>query len=332
MSHSEFDEIARLFAPISFGAPEALDLKDDAAIIPARPGFDLVVTKDALVLGVHLVSDAAPEDVAAKLLRANLSDLAAKGAKPDAAFLAIAWPRGTDDTYRARFAAALKTDAERFGVRLFGGDTVTTPGPLTASLTLLGYVPCGSAVLRSGAQAGDIVLVSGEIGDGGLGLLAARGELELAPAVRATLLTRYVRPEPRLELADALRRLASSSADVSDGLFADAAHLASASGVHLEIDLAEIPVSAAARQWMAGRADQRSDRLWLASAGDDYEIVLTASEPHALALQAEGRSLGLAITPIGRVLAGEGISVRDDAHDVTPPRLGYDHFGEGEIR
>ncbi len=332
MSRSEFDEIARLFAPISFGAPEALDLKDDAAIIPARPGFDLVVTKDAVVLGVHLVSDAAPEDFAAKLLRSNLSDLAAKGAKPDAAFLAIAWPSGTDDTYRARFAAALKSDAERFGVRLFGGDTVTTPGPLTASLTLLGYVPSGTAVLRSGAQAGDIVLVTGEIGDGGLGLLTARGELDLGPAAETKLLSRYFRPEPRLDLAEALRRLASSAADVSDGLFADAGHLASASGVHLEIDLGEIPVSAAARRWMAGRADQRSDRLWLASAGDDYEIVLTASEPHALALQAEGQSLGLPITPIGRVRAGEGISVRDGEHDATPPRLGYDHLGEGEIR
>src|SRR4051812_11414189 len=223
---SEFEDIAKLFRPLTFGAPEALNLEDDAAVIPSRPGFDLVVTKDAIVEGVHFLPGDAPSDVAKKLLRVNLSDLAAKGAEPYGVFLAVAWPAGTSDMAREIFAAGMGEDLKLFGAALFGGDTVSTPGPFTASLTALGWVAAGRMVRRSGAKPGDRLLVSGRIGDGGLGLLAAQGGLqELELSHRGRLLKRYRAPEPRLDLREALLAHAAAAADVSDGLLADAGHI-----------------------------------------------------------------------------------------------------------
>ena len=174
---TEFDFIARVLRPLTFGAPEALGLSDDAAVVPSRPGFDLVITKDAMVEGVHFLPDDPPGQVAQKLLRVNLSDLAAKGAEPYGYFLAVAWPGHMDAVARTAFAAGLEADQRRFGLKLFGGDTVSTPGPLTLSATLLGWVPTGAVVRRDGARPGHRVLLSGTIGDGGLGLRAAQGGL-----------------------------------------------------------------------------------------------------------------------------------------------------------
>ncbi|HET6971087.1 MAG TPA: thiamine-phosphate kinase, partial [Phenylobacterium sp.] len=169
----EFGEIERLFRPLTRGAPGAFELMDDAAVIPQRPGFDLVVTKDAIVAGVHFLADEQPELIGRRLARVNLSDLAAKGAEPYAAFLAVAWPRGWARADRAAFATGLGADFKDAGVSLLGGDTVATPGPFTASLTLMGWVPEGRMVRRAGARPGDRLMVSGHIGDGWLGLLAA---------------------------------------------------------------------------------------------------------------------------------------------------------------
>src|SRR4051812_25025620 len=171
----EFSEIARLFRPLTGGVAGAFDLLDDAAVIPQRPGFELVVTKDAMVEGVHFPQGEAPDLVARKLLRVNLSDLAAKAAEPFAGFLAVAWPPGYGAAERAAFARGLRQDLEAYGVALLGGDTARTPGPFTASLTALGWVPEGRMVRRAGAKAGDILAVSGTIGDGTLGLAAVRG-------------------------------------------------------------------------------------------------------------------------------------------------------------
>src|SRR6266481_832669 len=173
----EFSEIARLFRPLTGGTPGAFDLEDDAAAVPQRPGCDLVVTKDAIVEGVHVPSGERPDLIARKLVRVNLSDLAAKAAEPFGAFLAVAWPKAFGAAEREAFATGLGEDLRAYGVALLGGDTVSTPGPLTASLTALGWVPEGRMVRRAGAKAGDVIAVSGTIGDGALGLAAVTGEI-----------------------------------------------------------------------------------------------------------------------------------------------------------
>ena len=317
----EFDDIARLFRPLAFGAPEALNLQDDAAVIPSRPGYDLVVTKDAVVEGVHFLPGDAPPDIARKLLRVNLSDLAAKGAEPYAAFLAVAWPSGWGEGARAVFAAGLGEDLQRFGVVLLGGDTVSTPGPLTASLTALGWVEAGRMVRRSGARPGDSLLVSGTIGDGGLGLLAAQGGLpDLAPGERLHLLKRYRLPSPRLDLRAALLAHAAAAADVSDGLLADAGHIGEASGVGLVLRLDDLPLSTAASAWLASQADQAAARAWLASAGDDYEIVCTARSEAVPALVAAG------FAEIGEVVEGQGTEASVEGRPQAIAGAGWTHL------
>lgn len=308
----EFGQIAALFRPLTRGAPEALDLLDDAAVIPSRPGFDLVVTKDALVEGVHFLSDDPPGLIARKLLRVNLSDLAAKGATPYGYFLATAWPKTFDWPMRQAFAEGLRIDGETYDLNLLGGDTVSIPGPLTVSVTMMGWVPAGRMIRRSGARAGDLVLVSGTIGDGGLGLMAARGELE-DPG--GELAARYRLPQPRLDLRERLLAHASAAADISDGLIADAGHIARASGLGLSLDLDRMPLSAAASRWLDGQDDRADGLRRLASFGDDYEIVCTASPDAAAAL---------GLTPIGRVTAS-GLEVREDGRAISPGAGGWRH-------
>ncbi|MCW2763821.1 MAG: thiL [Marmoricola sp.] len=311
---SEFDDIARLFRPLTFGAPEALGLLDDAAVIPSRPGFDLVVTKDAIVEGVHFPVGEAPELVARKLARVNLSDLAAKGARPYGCFLAVAFPARWDPGMRAAFAGGLGEDLQRFGLALFGGDTVSTPGPFTASLTALGWVEAGRMVRRGGAAAGDLLLVSGPIGDGTLGLKAAHGEID-----SPYLAGRYRLPEPRLDLAERVGVLASAAADVSDGLIADAGHIAAASGVGLELALEAVPLSPAARAWLDGQPDAEAALIGLAAGGDDYQIVCTAPPDRARALETAG------FTVIGRATAEPGMRVRLHGRPLEVARGGWSH-------
>lgn len=311
MPGGEFDWIARLLRPLTRGAPEALDLLDDAAVIPSRPGFDLVVTKDAMVAGVHFLPDDPLDLVARKLLRVNLSDLAAKGAEPWGYFLTTAWPTGTTWADRELFVQGLAGDGETFGLTLLGGDTVSTPGPLTLTATLLGWVPQGGAVLRKGAQPGDLLAVSGGIGNGWLGLKAARGEID-DPA----LADRYRLPRPRMDLIDTLRDQARAAADISDGLLADAGHLARASGCAAEIHLERMPVSSAAGAWLRTQSDDLAALTALATGGDDYEIV-AAFAPDA--------PLPPGFTLIGGFAAGQGVSVTFKGAAVPVGRLGWTH-------
>ncbi|MBL8773686.1 MAG: thiamine-phosphate kinase [Phenylobacterium sp.] len=313
----EFGEIARLFRPLTRGAPGALELKDDAAILPSRKGHDIVVTKDAIVEGVHFPVGEAPDLVARKLARVNLSDLAAKAAEPFAAFLAIAWPAATGERERERFALGLAADFETFGVSLLGGDTVSTPGPLMASLTVMGWVPQGRMVRRAGARPGDRLLVSGTIGDGALGLAAVRGEIS-DPS--GQLAFRYRLPEPRLDLRDALRRVATAAADVSDGLIADARHIADASGVQIVIDLDQLPLSGGAATWLEAQPDIPAALLRLGSGGDDYEVVCTAPP---------GVRKPPGFTVVGEVREGAGIEVRAAGAVVDPGAGGWRHGQAG---
>ena len=322
----EFETIARLLRPLAT-APEALGLADDAAAIPSRPGFDLVVSKDAMVAGVHFLDGDPLDLVARKLIRTNLSDLAAKAAEPYGYFLAVAWPAGSGWPERERFAAGLKADQDLYGLTLLGGDTVSTPGPLTLSLTILGWTPSGAMIRRSGARPGEKVLVSGTIGDGWLGLGAARGELEgvLPSAAAEWLAGRYRLPEPRLELRDALRARAGAAADVSDGLIADAGHIAEASGVRLRLDLERLPVSEPARVWLQRQPDRAGALAALAVGGDDYEIVLTCAPAHVAPLIAEAEAAGLALTEIGEAVEGQGVSVEHGGRELEIARTGWRH-------
>ncbi len=302
----EFGQIARLYRPLTRGAPEAFDLLDDAAAIPARVGQDLVVTKDAMVEGVHFLPGEPPETVARRLLRVNLSDLAAKGAEPYGYFLATAWPAHYGWTERRRFAAGLAQDGEAFGLVLLGGDTVSTPGPLTVSLTMLGWAPAGKMIRRGGARPGDLLMVSGVIGDGWLGLAAARGEIEDPDDYLAG---RFRLPTPRLDLRAPLRAGANAAADVSDGLIADAGHIARASEVSLRVDLDALPLSPAAAAWMNLQPDRSKALALLASGGDDYEVVCTGVSPIAgfTVIGAVSEGAGIVVTCEGRIVeAGAG--------------------------
>ena len=314
----EFDSIARLFRPLAAGAPEALGLLDDAAVLPSRPGFDLVATTDAMVEGVHFLPDDPPDLIARKLLRVNLSDLAAKAAEPYGYLLTVAWSPAWDEEKRAAFARGLGQDQAEFGLKLFGGDTVSTPGPMSISATLFGWTPEGRMIRRSGARVGDAVLVSGTIGDGWLGLRAARGELDLPADDLAYLAGRYRLPEPRLVLRSALALYASAAADVSDGLLADAGHIGEASGAGLEIDLDRLPRSGPAIR-------SASTAVELAVGGDDYEIVCTAAPEHVPSLIAAAAASDTALTVIGGVVAGAGVSARVGGHAVALGRLGWRH-------
>lgn len=321
----EFEAIARLLRPLAL-APEALGLMDDAAAIPSRPGFDLIVSKDALVAGVHFLADDPLDLVARKLLRTNLSDLAAKAAEPYGYFLAAAWPPGCGWPERERFVAGLAADQAQYGLTLLGGDTTSTPGPLTLSVTILGWCPEGKMVRRAGARAGDRLLVSGTIGDGWLGLKAARGELGgLSPDAASWLAGRYRLPEPRLEFLEALRLHAAAAADVSDGLVADAAHIGEASETGVRLDLDRLPVSEPASLWLAGQPSRSEALAALATGGDDYEVVCAVPPERAAAMIAVTESAGLALTDVGEVIPGRGGQAFFDGEPLRLERTGWRH-------
>jgi thiamine-monophosphate kinase len=320
----EFETIERLFRPLAH--PEwGRGLADDVAVLPTRPGHDLVLTKDAIVEGVHFLSEDPLDTVARKLLRVNLSDLAAKGAEPFGYLLACHWSERCGWPEREAFAAGLAADQREFGVHLLGGDTVVTPGPASFSATMLGWSPKGRTVGRHGARPGDLVFVTGAIGDGGLGLRAARGDLVLDPERLKALGAHYRTPRPRVEFAEAVREFASASADVSDGLIADTGHIATASDVRIVLYLSVLPLSSAALAGMGDRADLEAALVDLAGAGDDYEIVLTAPAGHEAALRRAADLQHLRLTRIGGVEAGRGLTVHFQGRPVDVPRAGWRH-------
>jgi thiamine-monophosphate kinase len=319
--------IARYFKPLAT-APGAFGLDDDAAVVNAG-GEDLVVTTDAIVEGVHFLSEDPPDTIARKALRVNLSDLAAKGASPAGFVLTLAL-RSADDAWLSAFAGGLGEDAISFGCPLLGGDTVSTPGPLTVSITALGRLPAGSMVHRSGAGVGDRVMVTGTIGDAALGLDVLKGGTVAAalagdPAARQLLISRYRVPQPRNGLAHAVREHASAAMDVSDGLAGDLTKLCAASGISAAIDTPLIPASSAAAGLLA-RGVVAIDTL--ISGGDDYEILCTVPEARRAAFEADARRAGVALTAIGTIVEGKGPPrfLSAEGTVLTLQRLSYSHF------
>lgn len=314
----EFEIIRQYFAPLAANAPGAFNLQDDAATITPNPGFETVITTDAIVAGVHFLEDESPSNIAAKLCGSNLSDLAAMGAKPLGFTLACAWPKGTSIDTIAAFAAGLREWVDGFDFPLLGGDTVSTPGPATFSLTAIGEIAAGKCLRRNGAKAGDKVFVTGTIGDGALGLLAAQGELDFIDAHhRAFLEDRFRRPTPRVSTGQAFVGQAHACLDVSDGLVQDLSHMADASGVSIQLDATSVPLSAAAQTALDVRPELLATIL---SGGDDYELLMSASEMST--------GLDVMVTEIGTVFTGPAsVSIRDkDNEEIQLANTGYNHF------
>ncbi len=319
----EFEIIARFFAPLA--GEGAFGLKDDVAVLKPKPGHDLVVKTDGIVESVHFFKNDPPSSIAQKALRVNLSDLAAKGAEPLGYLLTLALPSWVDDAWLASFAGGLAADQKEFGLSLLGGDTDSTPGPLTISVTALGQIAEGKMIRRGGARAGDLVFVSGTIGDGGAGLavLKAAGA-KLDARQREALIARYRLPEPRLKLGRKLVGVASAALDVSDGLIADLGHIAEVSGVRIVVEATRVPMSDACRA-LWGTSNEAIARA--ATVGDDYEIAFTAPAPSLAQVQAAARESGVAVSEIGRVEAGSGVTLLDaKGAPMTLSRMGFTHF------
>jgi thiamine-monophosphate kinase len=326
-SSAEDRLIARYFRPLA-AHPGAFGLGDDAAAITPPPGCDLVLTTDGVIAGVHFFPDDPPESIGRKALRMNLSDLAAKGAKPVGFLMSVALPAAIDEAWLAAFAAGLGEDAARYGCPLLGGDTDRTPGPTSVSIAAFGAVPHGKMVRRSTAQAGDCIVVSGTIGDAALGVRLRRDgglvhKWRLSDAVSAHLKDRYLLPQPRNALAGAVLQHATAAMDISDGFAGDLAKLVRASGVAAEIDVARVPVSDAVRAALA--ADPALIETAL-TGGDDYEVVLTLAPEKLAAFNAAAHAAGVAVTEIGRVAAGEGARFLRDGKALTFARPSYSHF------
>jgi thiamine-monophosphate kinase len=321
---NEDDLIARFFAPIA--GPEGLGLRDDAALLAPPPGFDLVLTKDALVAGVHFFADDPPAAIARKALRVNLSDLAAKGAEPIGFLLAIALSEDWTADWLAAFAAGLGEDSAAYGCPLFGGDTVKTPGPLMVSITALGRVEKGRMVARTGAKAGDQLYVSGTIGDSAIGLrLRIGADLALGGADRDFLLDRYLLPQPRQRLAPVLKAFASGGMDVSDGFAGDLAKMLGVSGVTADVDLAKLPLSIAARAAIA--LDPGLFEI-AATGGDDYEILASVAPQQSGAFEAAAARTGVVVSRVGQARAGAGPPrfIGRDGVAVAFERGAFSHF------
>ncbi|WP_027529965.1 thiamine-phosphate kinase [Bradyrhizobium sp. WSM3983] len=319
--------IARYFKPLATD-PGAFGLVDDAGILSSS-GDDIVVTTDAVVEGVHYLATDPPDTIARKALRVNLSDLAAKGAAAAGFVLTLAL-RSKEDAWLRPFADALGEDAKSFGCSLLGGDTVSTPGPQMISITAFGRVPKGHMVGRTGARPGDVIMVTGTIGDAALGLDVLTGgtvatALTSDPAARDALISRYRIPQPRNVLAQAVRDHATAAMDVSDGLAGDLTKLCSASGVSATVNVATVPLSPAAAGLVAGKAICVETLL---AGGDDYEVLCTVPPAQSDALIAAGRAVGLAVTAIGTIVAGHERPrfLDGQGQELVLKRLSYSHF------
>ena len=317
MSLGEFDLIARYFTrPVKRAH---LGIGDDCALLRPADGMQLAVSSDMLVDGRHFLSTVSPQRLGHKALAVNLSDLAACGATPLAFTLALALPR-VDEVFLQGFSHGLFALADEHGCELIGGDT--TQGPLNICITALGEVPTGQALLRSGARAGDDVYVSGTVGDARLALEAFRGSVMLQGADFESVRPAMEQPQPRVALGVALRGLASSAIDVSDGLLGDLQHILRRSGVGATVDVDAVPRSA-----VLGRQPQALQRVCTLAGGDDYELVFTAAPRHASAVQAAAHQAGVQATRIGAIEAGAGLRLVDAQRRPVDNTFGaFDHF------
>lgn len=320
----EFDLIARYFAPLA--GPAGLELRDDAALMRLAPGEDLVLTADALVAGVHFFADDPPGAIARKALRVNLSDLAAKGARPLGFLLTLALPSDWRDDWLAAFAEGLGADVSAFNCPLIGGDTVSTPGPMTLSVTAIGSAAQGRMAKRTGVRAGDRLYVTGTIGDAAIGLKVRLGHgPDISQVHKAFLLERYLIPEPRVALINAMAAHANGGMDVSDGFVGDLAKMLDVSGVSARVPIYRLPLSPAGRAAIAADPDLFEVA---ATGGDDYEVLASASPSSASAFEAAAAAAGVPLTFVGEAVEGREPPsfIGADGNAVVFARAAYSHF------
>ena len=319
--------IARYFKPLA-KHPGAFGFADDAAAITPPAGHDLVLKTDGLIAGVHFFPDDPAEGVGRKALRVNLSDLAAKGAAPVGFLLAIALPKNFSEDWLAGFTRGLGEDADAYRCPLLGGDTDSTPGPISISIAAFGSVPTGTMVKRGGAKVGDHVFVSGTIGDAALGLRVCKDEAKpwkLDPAMRAHLVSRYRVPQPRVALAEALRAHANAAMDVSDGLVGDLGKLCAVSNVSADIEVARVPLSDAASGALGSDCELIKPIL---TGGEDYEVLCAIAPDRVAAFQSAAAKAGVPVTAIGRLVAGTAPPrfLNPEGNPLTFLRTSYSHF------
>ena len=335
---TEFDLIDKYLRPLAEGSPGAFALTDDAAVLPELPnGMACVVTKDALAMGTHMVPSDPPDSIAQKAVRTNMSDLAAMGAEPVCIFMALCLGQDTSEAFLKTFVQGLKLDIEQFGIALMGGDVIRHEGPFMVSITALGQLPRNQILRRSGAEEGDDVWVSGTLGDAALGLAFAQGNTpgkwtSLGDEHGQYLLSRYRLPLPRITLGPALRGVATSCIDVSDGLCADLQHICDQSGVACSIEYSRVPMSDAVRATEA--LDHRSVRAAILTGGDDYELAFTAPVCAQEKILSMSSHVGVQVTRIGRIVSktafrgegGAGVSVKDETgRPIELKQAGYLH-------
>ena len=315
---SEFSLIKRYFTRATPGA--ILGVGDDAAMVQVGNGMELAISTDMLVSGTHFFADADPYMLGHKALAVNISDMAAMGAQPRWATLALSLPN-EDEKWLAQFSAGFFSLADQFNVELIGGDT--TRGPLNLCITILGEVPQGKALRRDGAQVGDEIWVSGSIGDAALVLAYMQGKLQLSEAVIKAAAPALHQPQPRVSLGLALRGLAQSAIDISDGLLADLGHILERSKVGAELQFASLPASLHLQPYLAAAAG----RQCLLAGGDDYELCFTASASRHAEIMQLATQLALPLTNIGKVIAGRGCIVKAaDGSVMQIEEKGYEHF------
>ncbi|HLT79232.1 MAG TPA: thiamine-phosphate kinase [Ferrovibrio sp.] len=323
-SLGEFELIARYLAPLASSVPGAYGLRDDAAIIRAPAGHDIVVTTDAMIEGVHFLKSDGAQRIARKLLRVNLSDLAAKGAEPIGYQLVLGLPVPLDEAWLEAFTAGLAMDQKAFNCPLHGGDTTRSPSGITLAITAFGAVPTGQMLRRGGAVAGDDLYVTGSIGDAALGLEAKLNGRLFSSAAAMVFDARLHLPSPRLAFGAGLRNLAHAAMDISDGLVQDVGHIAAASGLRAVLNADSVPLSQAARQALADAPELLSVIL---GGGDDYELVFSAPPAAADRLRDLSKLTRLNVTKIGYLEPGHGVGVLDSAgRPVQLEHGGFQHF------
>lgn len=321
--------IAHYLRPLAAGFAGAFDLLDDCAVLTPPAGEDLILTSDAVAVGVHFFADDDAGDIGWKALAVNVSDLAGKGARPLAYLMSLALPERPDARWMTGFVDGLRQGQEAFGLSLAGGDTDVRPGPLTITITAIGAAPQGRNLTRRDAYGGDELFVTGTLGDAALGLkLRQRADLArawgLSEEQAAALVGRYLRPQPRLALAPALQRYASAAMDISDGLAKDLGRLCRASSVGAVVGVTDVPLSAAAQRAVAADGELWSSIL---AGGDDYELLMSVPETLVADFQAAAEIAGVPVTRIGMLDDRDGVKfLRADGSEVMLARTGWDHF------
>lgn len=325
---TETDLIQTFLAPLAAGFPGAFGLKDDAALISPEPGTDLVISTDPIRAGVHFFETGRADDIAWKALAVNISDIAAKGARPLAYTMALAFPAAPERAWMQSFANGLKAAQAAFGCHLIGGDTDHAGGPLSISITAFGSVPRGRMVQRTTGKVGDHLFVTGTLGDAALGLALHRDasllKRELTSGDRAFLVGRYLRPNPRITLAPLLLATASASLDISDGLLKDLGRMTGATGAGATLRFDVLPLSPPARHMIEAMPALTAQ---IVAGGDDYEILFAVPPERLHTLRSAAPAISLQITEIGRLEAGGGVTLLDESGQAMHfGRGGYDHF------